>query len=201
MKKVKELVKDSIFCAIVCAFIMLFNFLTPADYLYISLIIIVFIGCYFQNKIVPRSIISAVVIFTISFLILNPLYVLVFILPSLLIGIISTLFLKSNMKFIYFLLILSLITFAVNMVIEVMFADLIMNMGLFDYILLDDTFGMQDTILEFAEIFIFAYFIAVALISFMEVMILYMVNKIYKRRIMPILGEKIREGENKNEKI
>ena len=200
MRKVKELVKDSIFCAIICAFIMLFNFLTPADYLYISLIIIVFLGCYFQNKTIVRSIISSLIIFSISFLILNPLYVPVFILPSLIIGIISTLFLKSNMKFIYFLLILTAITFAVNMVIEVMFADLIMNMGLVDYILLDDTFGMQDIILQFKEIFIIVYIVAVGLISFMEVLILHMVNKIYKRRIMPILGEKLETGVKANEK-
>lgn len=199
MRKVKELVKDSIFCALICAFIMLFNFLTPADYLYISLIIIVFLGCYFQNKTIVRSIISSLVIFSISFLILNPLYVPVFILPSLIVGIISTLFLKSNMKFIYFLLILTAITFAVNMVIEVMFADVIMNMGLVDYILLDDTFGMQDIILQFKEVFIIVYIVAVGLISFMEVLILHMVNKIYKKRIMPILGEKFESRVSKNE--
>jgi hypothetical protein len=191
MRKVKELVKDSIFCAIICAFIMLFNFLTPADYVYISLLIVVFLGCYFQNKMIVRSILSSVVIFAISFLILNPLYVPVFILPSLIIGIISTLFLKSKMKFLYFVLILTVITFGINMVMEVLFADVIMNMGLLDYILLDDTFGMQDIILQFKEIFVIFYIVAVGLISFMEVVILHMVNKIYKKRIIPILGEKI----------
>lgn len=201
MNKIKEMVKDSIFCAIVSGFIMLFNFLTPADYLYISLIIIVFIGCYFQNKLVARSVIASTIIFLISFLILNPLYVLIFILPSLIIGIISTLLLKKNIKPFYFILLLSIITFVVNMVIEVLFAQYIMNLNFFEYILLDDTFGMQELINQFSEIFIVVYFILVATISFMEILILNAVNKIYKKRIMPILGEKMNVGEIENEQL
>ena len=202
MKTVKELVKDSVFCALICAFIMLFNFLTPADYLYISLIIIVFVGCYFQNKNITRPIISSSVILLLSFLILNsPLYVSIFILPSLVVGIISSALIKTKIKPIWLILILSVGLFAVNMVMEVLFANYIMGVDFFTYVLMDEGLGIGDLLLQFSEVVIVLYFILVATVSFMEILILVAVNKIYKRKIMPILREKPYEKVKENEEV
>ena len=191
MKKVKDLVKDSIFCAILCTVIMLFNFISLADYLYISLIILIFLGCYFQNKEIKRVVISTAIIFLVSNLIINPLYVLIFVLPSLLLGIIATIFLQRKITFKIAFLALSAVCFTINMIIELAFAKFIMNMNFFDYILLDDTFGMQELILEFSKLFIACYIVMVAIISVMEILLLYSVNKIYKRRIAPLIKEEI----------
>ena len=191
MKKVKDLVKDSIFCAIVSTIIFLFNFLSLADYLYISLAITVFLGCYFQNKSVSRVIISASIIYAISNLIILPLYAVIFILPSVILGVIAAILLMKKVKSSTFLILLSSICFTVNMVIEVLFAKVIMNMDFLDYVLLDDTFGMQEVILQFSQVFVIVYFFLVLLISVLEVLLIYNVNKIYKKRIIPLIKEEI----------
>lgn len=191
MKNVKDLVKDSIFCAILCTIIILFNFISLADYLYISLLIMIFLGLYFQNKDISRSIISSTIIFLISNLIINPLYVVIFVVPSLLLGVIAAILLKKKVIFKLAFPILSITCFIVNMIIELAFTKFIMNVDFIDYILIDDTFGMQELILQFSQLFIACYFITVLLISIMEALLVYSVNKIYKNKIAPLIKEEI----------
>lgn len=191
MKNVKDLVKDSIFCAILCTIIILFNFISLADYLYISLLIMIFLGLYFQNKDISRSIISSTIIFLISNLIINPLYVVIFVVPSLLLGVIAAILLKKKVIFKLAFPILSITCFIVNMIIELAFTKFIMNVDFIDYILIDDTFGMQELILQFSQLFIACYFIIVLLISIMEALLVYSVNKIYKNKIAPLIKEEI----------
>lgn len=190
MKKTKELAKDSLFCAIVCTFILIFNLLSTIDYMYISMIITVFIGCYFQNKKLSRPFFSSLVICGISLLMVNPLYVLLIIIPSLMIGFISTIFLKYKIKFIFFFLILTAVCFGLNVVMELSFVKYIIGMDLTQYILADDIFGINDILSNFSGIVVTSYMIVIFIISVFEILILYNLNKIYKKRIMPLIGEK-----------
>lgn len=191
MKKTFDLVKDSIFCAIVCTFILIINLLTQFTDGLSPLFIIVFIGCYFHNKTVLRMIMSSIVILLVSFLIVtNPYIVLIFIFTSILLGNISCLFLKyiPNKKIFY--LLLGIIFFIINFVIELLYADIIMNLDFFSYIITDDLIKLPEEVHNFSELIITIYTILIAVISFMEVIILRSCSILYKKRIMKIIGEK-----------
>lgn len=189
MKKTIDLVKDSILCTIVVVLLILLNLLALVSTPISSIVIVVFIGCYFQNKNLVRSICSSVVIFLVCLLFFNLIDVLVFILPSLVLGIIATLFLKKEMINKVFILVLTILFFIVNMIMELGFAQIVMNMNFIEYVLYDDMFGMSELLKEFSELVVSLYIILVAAISFMEVIILKRVNVIYKKRIMPIIKE------------
>ena len=125
----------------------------------------------------------------ISFILINPLDVLIFILPGLILGIIASLFLEKFYKYKMFYLILSIIFFIVNFVIELGYAKLIMNIDFIQYILLDEIFFLPETMKNFTVIMVVLYFVLVALISFMEALILKNSNILYKRRIKKIIKE------------
>lgn len=190
MKKTFDLVKDSIFCAIVSVFIILLNLLTGLTDGISTLVIIVFIGCYFQNKTSVRAILSSLVILLISFLVVNPINVLIFILTSLILGNISCLFLKKISDKKIFYIILGIVFFGVNFTIELLYAKFIMNMDFFTYIIADDLITLPDYVNNLSSLIITIYTILIAIISFMEVVILRNCNILYKRRIMKIIGEK-----------
>lgn len=190
MRKTFDLVKDSIFCAIVSVFIILINFLTGLTDGISNLFIIVFIGCYFQNKTYVRALISSFVILLVSLLVINPFYVLVFILTSLVLGNISCLFLKKVMEKKTFYLVLGIIFFIVNFIIELLHAKVIMNIDFFSYIITDDFIKVPEMVNDFSTLIIVIYTILIAVISFMEVIILRNSNILYKKRIMKIIGEK-----------
>ena len=119
----------------------------------------------------------------------NPLDVLIFILPGLILGIIASLFLEKFYNYKSFYLVLSVIFFVVNFIMELGYAKLIMNIDFIQYILLDEIFFLPESIANFTVIMVFIYFILVALISFMEALILKNSNIIYKRRIKKIIKE------------
>ena len=87
------------------------------------------------------------------------------------------------------------------MVMEVLFANYIMGVDFFTYVLMDEGLGIGDLLLQFSEVVIVLYFILVATVSFMEILVLVAVNKIYKRKIMPILREKPYEKVKENEEV
>ena len=190
MKKTYDLVKDSIFCAIVSVFIILINLLTGLTDGISTLFIIVFVACYFHNKTYSRMIISSFIILLVSFLVVNPLYVLIFLLTSLILGNVACLFLKKFSDKKLFYLFLGIIFFVINFVIELMYAKFIMNMDFFTYIITDDVITLPDYINQFSTLIIIVYTILIAIISVMEVFILKNCNILYKKRIMKIIGEK-----------
>lgn len=190
MKKTKELAKDSIFCAIVSMLIILFNFISMWDYMYISMIITIFMGCYFQNKNITRVVMSGIVILAVSLLVINPLFVLVIIFPSITMGVVGSILLKHKVKFWFYFVIFSLLCFTLNVVMELLFIKYIIGMDLVQYILSDDIFGISEQLGQFASLVVVSYMIVIAIISLLEVLILYNVNKIYIKRIMPLIGEK-----------
>lgn len=190
MKKTLDLVKDSILCTIVVVLLILLNLIALVSTPISSIVIVVFLGCYYQNKNIVRPICSGVVILLVSFLFFNLLDVLVFILPSLILGVIASVFLKKVLNKAVFTSVLSILFFVVNMIMEVGFAKIVMNMDFVQYVLYDDMFGMTELLSKFSEFVVSLYIILVAVISVMEVFILVNVNKIYQKRIMPIIGEK-----------
>lgn len=189
MKKTYNIVKDSLFCAIVCTLIILSNLFAILSNILFSFFLVVFIACYFQNKSPVRSLMSSVVILSISFILINPLDVLVFIIPGLVLGVIASLFLEKFYCFKLFYLALSIIFFIANFVIELGYAKLIMNMDFIQYILLDDLSILPENVQNLTVFIVGLYFILMALISFMEAIILKNSNIIYKRRIKKIIKE------------
>lgn len=195
MKKTKELTKDAIFCAIVCTLIFLFNFITAVDYMYISMIITIFLGCYFQNKSLTRKIASAAVILGITLLIIDPFHAIIIILPSLIMGVLVSIFLKLNLKFSIFFLIITSICFILNVIMELAFVKYIIQMDLIEYIAVDEMFGTTDYMLSLGDILVWIYMFVILLISCLQALLTFNVNKLYKKRIMPLIGEKINESE------
>lgn len=196
MKKTIDLVKDSILCTIIVVLLILLNLLTLVSTPISSILIVVFLGCFYQNKKIVRPICSGVVILLVCFLFFNVFDVLVFILPSLILAVIASYFLKKEWITLPLLLILATLFFIVNFIMEVGYANIIMNMNFFEYILYDDMFGMSETLAKFSELIVSIYIIMIASISFMEAFILKNMNKIYKKRIMPIIGEKDKKDGN-----
>ena len=190
LKKTFDLVKDSIFCAIVSIFIIAINFLTGLADGISTFVIVVFIGCYFQNKYFSRAIISSIIILLISLLTINPLNVFIFIFSSLLLANISSLFLKKITDKRIFYFVLGIIYFVVNFVVELAFAKFVMNMDFFTYIITDDFIKLPESINNFSTLIIVVYTLLIGLISFIEVLLLKNCNILYKRRIMKLIGEK-----------
>lgn len=192
MKKTKELAKDSIFCAIVSTFIILFNILSVFDYMYISTIILIFLGCYFQNKKITRPIVSSLVILAVSFLaVSNPFYVLLIILPSLTMGVVCSLLFKNRIKFGLFFLIGSTLCYGLNILMEFGFVNVILGVRMIDYLLADDIFNISQTLSTLGGVLVVVYLLGIFVISLLQVAITYNINKIYKKRIIPLIGEKI----------
>ena len=159
--------------------------------MYVSIIITIFLACYFQNKELKRAMASSLIILVVSFLVINPLFVAVIILPSLLLGIIATTFLKHKVRYSIYFPIVSTVCFGLNVVMELCFVRLIIGMKLFDYILVDDLFNSSAVLSTLGGWLIFIYMIVILIISLMETMIIYYTNKLYIRRIIPLLGEKL----------
>lgn len=189
MKKIYDMVRDSLFCAIVCSLIILSNVFALLSNILFSFLLVVFIACYFQNKKTVRPLISSAVILALSFILINPFDVILFVLPGLILGCISSLFLEKYYKHKSFYLVLSLIFFAVNFFIEFGYAKLIMNVDFLQYILMDEISFLPEAIENFTVIMVIVYFVLIALISFMESIILKNSNIIYKRRIKKIIKE------------
>lgn len=189
MKKTLNLVKDSLFCAIVSVIIIISNSFAILSNILFSFFLVVFFACYFQNKKLIRSVMSSIIVIAISLLIINPLDVFIFILPGLILGVLASLYLEKFAKFKLFYIILSVVFFLVNILIEFLYAKLFMNMDFIQYIMDDEIFHLTNNTKQFTIVFVAVYFILVALISFMETLILKNSNILYKKRIVKILGE------------
>ena len=155
------------------------------------MIIMVFIGCYFQNKTITRAVISSIIILAVSLLVVNPLYTLIIILPSLAIGIVGSILLKYKIKFLYFFIILLAVCFGLNVLMELGFVEFIIGMDLTQYILADDLFNTSEMLASLGSVLVFIYMVVIFIISLLQVFILYFINKIYIKKIMPLIGEKI----------
>ena len=189
MKKTYDIVKVSIFCALVCTLIIISNLFAILSNMLFSFFLVVFIACYFQNKVAIRTIMSSVVILIISFLLVNPIDVLLFIIPGLILGVIASLFLEKYSRFKWFYLVLSVIFFGVNFVVEIGYAKLIMNMDFIQYVIYDEGFNFPIDLQKFTVFIVVGYLVLMALISFMEAIILRNSNIIYQRRIKKIIKE------------
>lgn len=196
MKKTLSLVKDSLLCTIICVLLIIFNAVALISTTLSTLLIIVFMGCYFQNKTIIRPILSGIVIFLISFLFINPINIFIFILPGVVLGVFAGLFLKNvkNVKIFYF--ISTIIFFIVNLATELAFAKYIMNMDFITYIMSDLPVGFPEAIAKNTRLFLVSFILAMVVMSFLQVVILNKSNQIYKKRIMKLIGEKEIETTN-----
>ena len=189
MKNTLNLVKDSILCTIICVALLILNSVSMLSSAITIMGIVLFMGCFFQNKPIVRPILSGVIIVAVCFLFVDPLNILIFILPGVILGILSSVFLKKLENNKLFYIILSPVFFVVNLVSELLFAKHIMNMDFLTYITTDKMVEVPDTLAENTTLFLIAYLFVLAFISVLEVIVLQKGNKIYKKRIMKIIGE------------
>ena len=183
MYNVKKLVKDSILVALICVYLLIV--ISTGLVLYSTVTVFaasILIAFYFKDKKIARCGVACIAVLVISLLYFDLVTkVIPFILPSIVLGFLSSLLLRmENKKLMY--VILFAVYYAVEIGAVLLEAKFFMNVNLLDYIL-DDSFNeVASYINNNVTIFVIMYFVVLLAISVMKVLILNMGNKIYDQR-------------------
>ena len=183
MYNVKKLVKDSILVALICVYLLIV--ISTGLVLYSTVTVFaasIFIAFYFKDKKIARCGVACIAVLVISLLYFDLVTkVIPFILPSIVLGFVSSLLLRmENKKLMY--AILFVVYYAVEIGAVLLEAKFFMNVNLLDYIV-DDSFNeVASYINNNVTIFVIMYFVVLLAISVMKVLILNMGNKIYDQR-------------------
>ena len=183
MYNVKKLVKDSILVALICVYLLIV--ISTGLVLYSTVTVFaasILIAFYFKDKKIARCGVACIAVLVISLLYFDLVTkVIPFILPSIVLGFVSSLLLRmENKKLMY--VILFVVYYAVEIGAVLLEAKFFMNVNLLDYIL-DDSFNeVASYINNNVTIFVIMYFVVLLAISVMKVLILNMGNKIYDQR-------------------
>lgn len=95
---VKALAQDGMFSALCVVVILLFSLISNNWKIY-CFSLVVLLSIFYCSKPLYRALISSVVIFAVSFIVANPLNVLIFVLPNCLIGAFSSKIVNTKFKF------------------------------------------------------------------------------------------------------
>lgn len=183
MYNVKKLVKDSILVALICVYLLIV--ISTGLVLYSTVTVFaasILIAFYFKDKKIARCGVACIAVLVISLLYFDLVTkVIPFILPSIVLGFVSSLLLRmENKKLMY--VILFVVYYAVEIGSVLLEAKFFMNVNLLDYIV-DDSFNeVASYINNNVTIFVIMYFVVLLAISVMKVLILNMGNKIYDQR-------------------
>lgn len=183
MYNVKKLVKDSILVALICVYLLIV--ISTGLVLYSTVTVFaasILIAFYFKDKKIARCGVACIAVLVISLLYFDLVTkVIPFILPSIVLGFVSSLLLRmENKKLMY--VILFVVYYAVEIGAVLLEAKFFMNVNLLDYIV-DDSFNeVASYINNNVTIFVIMYFVVLLAISVMKVLILNMGNKIYDQR-------------------
>lgn len=183
MYNVKKLVKDSILVALICVYLLIV--ISTGLVLYSTVTVFaasILIAFYFKDKKIARCGVACIAVLVISLLYFDLVTkVIPFILPSIVLGFVSSLLLRmENKKLMY--VILFVVYYAVEIGAVLLEAKFFMNVNLLDYII-DDSFNeVASYINNNVTIFVIMYFVVLLAISVMKVLILNMGNKIYDQR-------------------
>lgn len=133
-KKVKDLTSDAIFIALVTVIILVMKyFLSMLDSM-ILLLLSLFIGIMYHKAPIIRPLLVSLSIFLLSFLYFDILSILIYIVPGLVLGLISHFLLKIILNVPYYLSTI-LIYFIVHSLIELLYSKVILNINFKDYLL------------------------------------------------------------------
>lgn len=195
MKKTKDLVKDALLCSLICVLLIIFNSFFVISGVIPALIIIILIGCFYQNKSINRCIIASLVTVLLCFMFLNPLNVLIYVFPSAILGIIASLLLKKieNIKIIFIVLFVLFLT--INLIKDLAVAKFLLKIDYIEFITSDKLVDFKDKLTNKLSILVLAYILAQIIISILEVIILFKSNNIYKKRIAKFIGESYPKSE------
>ena len=188
MKKNIDLAKDSLLCALICTILIIMNSILMLSSAITMMIVIALIACFFQNKPIIRPIISSAVVVLVSFIFIDPLYVLNFILPAVVLGIVSSEILKRVKDAKLFYTILTVIYFLVNVIKDLIFAKFILNVDFMVYVMDNSIIDIPENLRQHTSLFLIIFFFVQAFISVLEVVVLQKSNKVYQKRIMPLIG-------------
>ena len=141
MYNVKKLVKDSILVALICVYLLIV--ISTGLVLYSTVTVFaasILIAFYFKDKKIARCGVACIAVLVISLLYFDLVTkVIPFILPSIVLGFVSSLLLRmENKKLMY--VILFVVYYAVEIGAVLLEAKFFMNVNLLDYIL-DDSFN------------------------------------------------------------
>ena len=180
MYNVKKLVKDSILVALICVYLLII--ISTGLVLYSTVTVFaasILLALYYKDKSITRCGVACVAVLVISLMYFDLLtQIIPFILPSIILGFVSSLLLRlTNKKIMY--PILFVIYYIVEIGAVVLEARLVVGIDLLDYIL-DDSFNeVASYINNSISIFVVMYFIVLLAIAIMKVIILNMSEKIY----------------------
>lgn len=191
MNDVKRLVKDSIVVALISLYLIIINF---AGIIYNTLavfVVTVFIGLYYKDKKLTRGALGSIAVGIISFIYCGLMTVITFIFPSILLGFLSILMLRINNKYLKYGSSF-VVYYVIEVVVELLYAKLIVNMDVVNYILAGGGFEeVSHFINNSITIFVIIYWIAVLMIAIMKVLILVNCSKIYENRLKKFIDGKI----------
>ena len=191
MYDVKRLVKDSIVVALMSLYLIIINF-TGIIYNTVSVFIVtVSIGLYYKDKKITRGLLGSFAVTIISFIYCGLMTVITFVFPSVLLGFLSIIMLRMNNKYIKYSS-LFVVYYVIEVIIELLYAKLIVNLNVVDYILAGGGFEEVSSIINNSvTVFVIIYFIVLFIISFMKVIILINCSKIYENRLKKFIDGKI----------
>lgn len=133
-EKVREITKDAIFVALLTGIIILMKYFFFMLESMLLLVISLFIGVRYHKATLPRTLIVSISLFLISFIYFDILSILIYIIPGIILGIISHYFLRIILNLPYYLSTIP-VYFIVHSVVEIMYAKLLLNMNFNDYLL------------------------------------------------------------------
>lgn len=133
-ERVKEITKDAIFIALLTAIIILMKYFFFMLESMLLLVISLFIGVRYHKEKISRMLIVSISLFLISFLYFDILSILIYILPGIILGILSHYFLKIILNVPYYLSSIS-IYFLVHTAVEIMYSRMLLNLNFTDYLL------------------------------------------------------------------
>ncbi|MBP5343211.1 hypothetical protein J6Y73_04725 [bacterium] len=133
-EKVRNLTKDAIFIALLTAIIIILKYFFFMLESMLLLVISLFIGVRYHKSNIERIVLVSLSLFFLSFLYFDFLSILIYILPGIILGIVSHYLLKIIRTLPYYLSTIS-IYFIVHSLIEMLYASLLLNLKFYDYLI------------------------------------------------------------------
>ena len=116
-------------------------------------------------------------------------FVVIFILPSIILGFITSLTLKKGSNLTIFYILLTILFFGINFLSEWATAKFIMGIDFFSYMMTDSILDIPQHLLDETPLFVFAYLFVTLIISILQTIVLFKANKVYKKKIMKLIKE------------
>lgn len=188
-KRIKDITYDAIFLAILVVLVILFRYVLSILDTMIPLFISVLIGIRYHKENITRQIILSISLLAISFIFLDVISILLFILSGILLGIFAHYTLRIILNFPYFLF-STIIYFIVDCLIEFGYARLLLGLDFINYLESDMNLFESITSSLTSTGLIIIFFSYNLIVAIMESVILRSGVFIYERLLKNIQNKK-----------